>query len=253
MGNLLKYGNDYNVDQWLNQLTIRPSENFINNLNTFVSQLKLNGIWTELDAMWIFATEQQQHAQIDIKSGRTLTEVNSPIWTANSGYTGVVAGTKYLNTNYIAATQGINYTKNNASFGAYVITNVVTNSSVMGFTNSSTSFSLLPPRTNANQFLGYLNNGGGSGGTANNDSRGFFTLTRNSNINFQGYKNGVSQFTGNDSTTTLTNSPFLICTYDGSNIYSGQTAMVYIGSGNINQTAFYNIIQNFAINRGFNV
>jgi len=70
MANLLKYGNDYDVDQWLAQMTGgtpgRPSEMFIDSLNTFVATLKLNGIWTELDRLWIFATEQEQHAKVSL-------------------------------------------------------------------------------------------------------------------------------------------------------------------------------------------
>jgi hypothetical protein len=112
------YGLDMHVSRWVQSMSATPSVTFVTNLNNMVCKLKAAAIWDKLDRLWIFATEDRQHAQICLKSLSAVTEVSSPTWTANQGYNG--NGTSsYINTGFIASTQSVNYQTNTASIGIY--------------------------------------------------------------------------------------------------------------------------------------
>lgn len=75
----------------------------------------------------------------------TATQVNSPTFVKNQGLYG--NGTNsYLNTNWIPATNGVNYVQNNASIFCYVINNTAGNNSMasMGSVGASTIAIIMP-------------------------------------------------------------------------------------------------------------
>jgi hypothetical protein len=82
--------------------------------STLLSELKSGGIWNKLDSFCMFATDGSSNfALIDWKRLSLYTAVNSPTFTTNQGFLG--NGTSsYIDTNYNPATQGVNYTLNNA-------------------------------------------------------------------------------------------------------------------------------------------
>lgn len=92
--------------------------------NNLVLSLKAGGIWTKLDVLYIFANDGgSDFGTLNWKSPALYqaTLVNSPSFTANQGFQG--NGTSsYIDTNFNPATQGVNYTLNDASRYAYVFT-----------------------------------------------------------------------------------------------------------------------------------
>jgi hypothetical protein len=256
------YGLDPDVQNWLNQLTVSPSNNYISNLTTLVVQLKAAGIWGQLDRMWIFATEQQQHARISIvnPTSSQITEVNSPTWTTLSGYTGN-GSSSYLNTNYNPNSNGVNYTLNNVSYGAYILTNIRSTTQIdIGCNNTSggtiimnTNFSV------ANCIVSYVNDSTGQiNGTETSTSVGLTSAIRTASSTSTQYRNGVNQTVSNTPVSTAVpniNIYILAENISGSaNSFSTRKiSMVFFGSGSINQLAFYNAFQIFAIQTGFNV
>jgi len=90
-------------------------------LDTFISTLKSDGIWTLLDALWLPATNgDSDFACYNLKDPSTfkLTKVNSPVFTSLEGFTGDIVSA-YLNTNWSPTTNGVNYQFNNASITVY--------------------------------------------------------------------------------------------------------------------------------------
>ena len=90
--------------------------------NQLLIDLKSAGVWDKLDTFAVFATDgSSDFALIDWKRLTQYTAVNSPTFTTNEGFMG--NGTSsYIDTNFNPATQGVNYTLDNASRYAYVFT-----------------------------------------------------------------------------------------------------------------------------------
>ena len=95
--------------------------------NATVLSLKSAGIWSKLDILYLFATNNSNMATLNFKapSSHQVTLVNSPSFTASQGFKGN-ASTSYLNTNFNPATSGVQYTLNNASRFIYLKTAFVT-------------------------------------------------------------------------------------------------------------------------------
>lgn len=98
--------------------------------NQLVLNLKAAGIWTLLDILYIFATDgDSDFATLNWKTPTSyqITKVNTPTFTTNEGFD-FNGTTQYLNTNWIPGTNGVNYTRNDASFGVWVNEAVTENS-----------------------------------------------------------------------------------------------------------------------------
>jgi hypothetical protein len=95
--------------------------------NATVISLKSAGIWSKLDVLYFFATNNSNMATLNFKapSSHQVTLVNSPSFTASQGFKGN-ASTSYLNTNFNPATSGVQYTLNNASRFIYLKTAFIT-------------------------------------------------------------------------------------------------------------------------------
>lgn len=256
-------GIDKDVLNWMNTVTGGTSSGlFIYNLSVMVKQLKANGTWNLLDRFFLFATEFQDQARVCLKSLKRLSEVNSPNWIANQGYSGN-GTTAYLNSNYTMSTQGVNYTLNNCSMGVYSRTNIAGSYVDMGSYDAGGArraylyirrSDLVDKSVSA---FNTLTDNSASAPTVT-DSRGLFSLVRTISTAYATYKNGTSiggsTLTANALTT---NSNFIlglntsVATLSTPSVR--QISMAYFGSGNINQLNFYNVFQSFATKQGFNV
>ena len=93
-------------------------------LNNFILALKsglsIINLSDAFDVMYILANETAEAALRNlVKRSHDATAVNNPTFTALEGFTG--NGTSsYIDTNYNAATQAINYTLNTCSYGLYL-------------------------------------------------------------------------------------------------------------------------------------
>lgn len=89
--------------------------------NTLVEDLKAAGVWSKLDLLYVFATDgDSDYATLNWKapSSHQVTKVNSPTFTADSGFNGD-GSSAYLDTNFNIANHATNYTQNNASTFTY--------------------------------------------------------------------------------------------------------------------------------------
>jgi hypothetical protein len=90
--------------------------------NNLVLSLKAGGIWNKLDVLYIFANDGGSDFGTLNWKAPTLNQatlINSPTFTANQGLQG--NGTSsYIDTNFNAVTQGVNYVQDNASRYLYL-------------------------------------------------------------------------------------------------------------------------------------
>jgi len=88
------------------------------NVNTLVLCLKSNSLFSLIDRMWLFASENTFQAGIDIVNLGTLTVHGTPTFAAGQGYTGDEL-TAYFDSGWIPSSAGGHLTQNSASWGVY--------------------------------------------------------------------------------------------------------------------------------------
>jgi hypothetical protein len=85
--------------------------------NTLLTSMKADGVWAKLDVFYVFAQDgSAQFGTLNWKNpnANQAALVNAPAFVSNGGFTG--NGTSsYIDTNFNPATQGVQYTLNNAS------------------------------------------------------------------------------------------------------------------------------------------
>lgn len=89
-------------------------------VTTLIIGLKTDGVWSQLDRLWVLAAENSPSARTDMKALDLATAVNSPTFTADRGYTGISASSTRLDLSYNPSTDGINLGASDASLGVWV-------------------------------------------------------------------------------------------------------------------------------------
>jgi hypothetical protein len=94
-----------------------PSASVQAKQNTLLTSMKADGVWAKLDVFYVFAQDGgSSFGTLNWKNpnANQSTLVNAPTFVSNGGFTG--NGTSsYIDTNFNPATQGVQYTQNNAS------------------------------------------------------------------------------------------------------------------------------------------
>lgn len=99
-----------------------PDSSHKNSINTLIVALKAAGSWTEFDLLYVHAAHNSQAALLNWKAATfPLTEVNSPTFTADRGYTFDGATTE-LSSTFAPSTNGVNLTRDDHHIGAFVLT-----------------------------------------------------------------------------------------------------------------------------------
>jgi len=123
----------------LSRMDVRPTNGLKDLINKTIKDLKSEGIWDKDDCRYFFNLHTQQASNLNWKStGYTITAVNSPVWTAYSGYTGSTG--KYIKNGYnfhvVYTGSGINFAQNDGGIGTSVIGTSNGSSVEMGATQS---------------------------------------------------------------------------------------------------------------------
>lgn len=110
--------------------------------NTLLTSLKSTGVWAKLDVFYVFAQDGgSAFGTLNWKNpnANQSTLVNAPTFVSNQGFTG--NGTSsYIDTNFNPATQGVQYTQNNAS--RYFFTHAIGTGRFDGNTSGTNSMFL---------------------------------------------------------------------------------------------------------------
>ena len=206
-------------------------------VSTLVKSLKSAGVWSSLDRLWLFASENSTQALTDLVARATATAVNSPTFTAARGYQGSHLSA-YINSNFNPSTAGGHYTQNGASYGFWVETadsNPSGSFRLMG--NDSSNYSEIV--TGATDLSIQVNQGSPNGASSIlSTATGLVTGSRTAasgagSVNY--YLNGVSGGSGSTSTIALPNNNFNILAGNNAGTAYQQSdareAAAYIGGG----------------------
>lgn len=163
-------------------------------INTLIKSLKAAGVWTKLDALYLFAAADAQAARQNwIQDLYNATAVSSPTFTADRGYAGDGASA-YVNSNFNATTASSpKFVQDSAHVSGWNLTSrAANNTSLLGARESTTKYIDIVPRAIGDLYIGRLNGNGTAVSTANSNSTGLFTINRSASNALQGYRNGAS-------------------------------------------------------------
>jgi hypothetical protein len=215
-------------------MTVKPTKPRQRADNWFAANLKALGLFAKCDLLCVFASETEQAGLLNlIKRSHDATVVVQPTWVANQGYTGNTSS-MYVRSNYIPGTQGVSYSLNSASIGAYIRTNVAQNGADLG-ANDGSNLLQLQARSNANVAAAYINQTAATSNfTSITDSRGLNTSNRRDSANAKLCKNGIeSSFAV--ASVAVVNREIFYCCRNGSgtpgNYTNRQIAAVKAGGG----------------------
>ena len=154
--------------------------------NTLVEDLKTAGVWSKLDAFYLFATDgDSDYATLNFvaPSNFQATKTNSPTFTADEGFTGDGVSA-YLDTNLNASTDTTNYTQNDASFGAYAWNAIASTEGHYPITADDVSIAL---RWAASRGQNRINsNTPTTRGVISTNNTGLIGMSRTSSTDYQG-------------------------------------------------------------------
>jgi hypothetical protein len=168
-----------------------PSENQQILQNQLVLDLKSNGIWSDLDAFGVLATDgDSDFALIDWVRLITMTANSSPTFATNAGFTG--NGTSSYIDTLFSVSDGTNYQLSDSSFGAYY-NNVLTrtdNGFGLGFrTFANDNSSAISPR-DKDALLSGINNDLGNDVVSYTPKNGYFMASRKNSSNYNVHVDG---------------------------------------------------------------
>lgn len=252
-----KYSSYYNTlcQNWLNNLPSTPSAWYTSIVNQFFQDLIDAGIDTELDRLWLFTGASEGISLVSLINPTSSPASNglSTPFTPYQGYKG--NGSSYrIDTNFVPNVNGVNFTLNSASFGAYArFAETSANAGVLMGTNSGTSAMWIQPRLTGDYYRSYLNTNSNYPLTTYTTTKGLFSVIRTSSAGFSQYKDGSLQGSAVAGSIALAGSGVSVLAGGTSNYSTNQASLAFIGSGSINQADFYNIIQTFMTRVGCQV
>ncbi len=171
---------------------------------TFICGGVTDGWWPKWDILYIHGTDTSAHALLNwVSSSFNETNSGSLSFVANQGFTG--DGTNALDTGWIAAVNGINYTLNNASAFVCILNNRTSTGNLVSFgasDNAATSYSLLVPFDTAGT-RGDLNGPTGPAVVGATGTQGSWLMNRTSSSNVDVYLGSGSTKLGFITTTSI--------------------------------------------------
>ena len=246
---------------YLANCTTKPTAVWTVALNTLIQTLIINGVWANLDRMWIFATTAQQNARISIinPTSTLVTEGGTPTWTAKQGYTGN-GSSMYLNTNFNPNTQEVRASLNSTAYGIYTRTQPAAATAVeMGARNIATTvYDYLCLNFTAIGKYAKVNDGTASPGVKVADTtKGLVSAVRTTSTAQSIWVNGSSIATSADASVSVIDEAIYVLCYNlggvAASFSSAQLSMAYFGSSSIDQLKFYNAFQTFMTTLGTQV
>jgi hypothetical protein len=200
----------------------------------FIDGLVADGIWAKLDALYIFATQNGTAALLNmVQNVYNATLINTPVFTADRGFTSATTGNHLLNTNFNPNTASSpKLVQNSAHISTWSVTNIGSDvQPQMGVSNGGASFIDIFPNSGGT-FYTFVNSAS-SITAANANSAGHYIANRSASNALQGYKTGSSVATGSIASAAVAAFPIVIGGQNNSGGFLAsnyQTAGASIGS-----------------------
>lgn len=221
-------------------------------VETLVTGLKADAIWSKLDRLWLLAAEDTPSALTDLKALALATTVSSPTFTVDQGYQGN-GSSSYVDTNFPPNT-GTNFLQDSAHIGAWDLTSRTTaaTKALAGVEGASTN--RIEPRTSSGSGTQFSVNAVSQATVANADAQGAYIVSRTGSTTTDVYKNGSAIITGaTNASAARTNIDFYVLANNSGgtagSFSDDQCAAFWLGGG-LNSTEagnLYTRIQTYLI------
>jgi len=196
---------------------------------------ELGAFWNGMDAFWMFAAHDDQAALLNwIEDDHNCTEVNSPAFEVDKGYTG--NGTSsYLNTNYNPLVDGVKAVLGDIGFGLYQRASIGDGTYWLLGATSSTTFRLgILPRFFDTVFASAFT-ANTSFSNSNTVTQGLFSVSSLDEAQVSVYINGSLDFTETpDQDIGSFYDIYILCQNSAGtagNFSVGQVSFAFIGRG----------------------
>jgi hypothetical protein len=214
-------------------------------IDNLISQLKSNGIWSNLDVFYMLAAADAQAGTINWinPASYTLLPVNAPGFLADRGYAGNGTSSR-LRTQFTPSTNSVAGSQNNHMLAEFSLSNVdALNSADLGSVTAPRSF-MNPVSGGVSAFS--VNDGTGSSTTSTN-STGLFMAQRTTSGAKRLFRNGVQLGTDAAVTSTgLASQEAWICGANATNFSTRRIAMAAWGASLSGKEAvFYDIVNEY--------
>ncbi len=177
-------------------------------IDQLVRSLKLAGVWTKIDALYLLAAHGAQPARLNWVSGDyALSVAGSPLFTVDRGYTGDGVSS-YLDSGFNAAIAGGRFSQNDAHMGVWVGTDVADN----GQFDIGTTRSGINARRAAVPAARLLANAGAADELTISPASavGWLFWSRGGSASYSAAKNGGGQTTIGQASQPLLSTPFYL-------------------------------------------
>lgn len=214
-------------------------------INDLIVSLKTAGVWSKLDALYLFAAADSQAALLNwVSTSYNATATNSPTFTTDRGFTGN-GSNSYISSNFNPTTASSpNFVQNSAHMSGWsrTSTGLPTADDLGGATAGQMYLRIRSIVDVGNATV----NSVGNVSVSSSDGTGHFVANRNSSTVIGIIRNGTSL----GSTTAASLEPFnqtLVFLRNASNYSSRQFAAGSIGAGlsPTELTDFYNALQTY--------
>jgi hypothetical protein len=232
------------------------STQYKNSYSDLICGLVTDGVWSKLDALYMFATQDTTNANLNlVSSSYSIVSHGSPAFTTNVGYLGVDgSSTVYLDTQFNPITASSpKFTQNSAHISTWNAagtnsTNPINGSAAGGGSNQ---VGIYPQYVDGNTYSRINQNG--STGIANVDPSGFYIGNRSGASATQIYRNGTSLGSASDTSQASLNGNFFILSYNTNNVgsagsgYRASAASIGSSLSSGDALALYNRINTFIL------
>jgi hypothetical protein len=204
---------------------------YVNLINGLVS----DGLWSLLDVLYIFATNTQTTALLNLVSTSYAGTAHGTVnFTADQGYTGD-GSTFYIDTGW-KSTNGPNFVQNSAAFGCYILITGGATEVAMGQSVSWYDVLFYPQQTLGNLGASITSTSPGALAAVNASDVGQWSVLRTGASSSAVYKNGSATpfaTSADGSKAPSANNLFIFALNNGSpsNFYGGQIAAAWTGGG----------------------
>ena len=200
-------------------------------VTTAVCGMVSDGVWSTLDALWVFAINSTGNSLLNwVSTSFSLTKNGTCTFTANAGYTGD-GSSCYFATGFTPSSGGTNYTQNSATVGFCDYTaNSESTAVQFGGQGSSSNQTFL--KINTTTFAVRINDATTQNITVTN-SKGSWGMTRVNSSGGQAYLNGINTTSLTIASTGLPNGAQTIMAYNNNgtvgNFSTDELGYIYVG------------------------
>jgi len=196
-------------------------------INNLFAAASSHGWLQHLDVLNLIGADEQASTRNWIEDAFNTVNVNSVAFTADDHFA-TDGTTNYLDMVYNAATDGGNFTQNDALVGVWVINNTGVANSLIGWFDGTDGVSI-NPRSNTN-LASFRINQVAAPTTASASSIGLWTVERTAAAVWQAFHDGASFATGTDASTAANSASMNVGRLTGASFRANQVAVWMQGS-----------------------